>query len=100
MLHRNPPASRDTMKMGLVAILLVASVLAISAAHAGQTNASCEDTPTPPGHADASPGSPFNPAGGTSDEHYAGEEDTPSSEHAQSDHAVSQYDVACAKQPA
>ena len=38
-------------------------------------------------------------AGGIAGDHYAGEDDTASLEHSQSDKAVSQYDVACSKQP-
>ncbi len=55
----------------------------------GSTNTSM----TPGGSANAS-GSPFN-ANGTAGSHYAGNPDTASLAHANSSHAVSQYDIAC-----
>ena len=39
-------------------------------------------------------GSPFNPEG-RAGEHYAGNPETASLENAHSEHAVSQYDIAC-----
>jgi hypothetical protein len=47
-----------------------------------------------PGHSIAAKGSPFNP-GGRAGEVYAGNPGTASLEHAGSQHAVSQYDIAC-----
>jgi hypothetical protein len=46
-----------------------------------------------PGNSASNTGSPF--AGGTSDSHYAGNPGTASLAHANSPHAVSQYDIAC-----
>jgi hypothetical protein len=47
-----------------------------------------------PGKSISSNGSPFNP-GGRAGEVYAGNPGTASKEHAGSEHAVSQYDIAC-----
>ena len=60
----------------------------------GQPNQSCEDTGTTPGNAAAAPGSAFNPDGNAGT-HYAGEQP----QNSRNPHSVSQYDVACAKQP-
>jgi hypothetical protein len=49
---------------------------------------------TTPGGAATAPGAPFN-ANGTAGTVYAGNPGTASLAHAQSPHAVSQYDVAC-----
>ena len=59
----------------------------------GTTCGSSDATSTPGNSANAN-GSPFNPAGqaGTV---YAGNPGTASAEHANSTHAVSQYDIAC-----
>ena len=76
----------------LSAVLIVAAAfvpLGGGTAFGGQPNASCED-----------PGA-VAPAGfGTegfenAESHYAGEEGTASEANAGSDHAVSQYDIAC-----
>jgi hypothetical protein len=60
----------------------------------GQPNQSCETTPNTPGNSAAASGSAFNPNGkaGTV---YAGEQPQNSVNSA----SVSQYDVACSKQP-
>ena len=71
------------------------SVIGIGAAGAtGQPNQSCEDTPTTPGHSSGAPGSAFNPDGiaGTK---YAGEQ----AQNSKNPVSVSQYDVACSRQP-
>jgi hypothetical protein len=47
-----------------------------------------------PGNASAAGGSVFNP-NGTAGAHYAGNPGTASAAHAESTHAVSQYDIAC-----
>jgi hypothetical protein len=62
----------------------------------GQPGASCEDpaTSTRPGKAETAPGSAFNPDGKAGSV-YAGEQPQNSRNTA----SVSQYDVACAKQP-
>ena len=49
-----------------------------------------------PGKSIAAQGSPFNPKG-RAGEVYAGNPGTASLEHAGSEHAVSQYDIACVK---
>ncbi len=58
----------------------------------GQPNASCEDTPNPPGGSASAPGSAFNPDG-TAGKVYAGEQD----KNSKNPNSVSQYDVACAR---
>jgi hypothetical protein len=77
----------------LIALVVLAVVIAPAVAanpHAngttGQPNQSCEESqPGPPG---------FNSGGfANAEEHYAG--NGKSAAHANSDHAVSQYDVAC-----
>lgn len=50
-----------------------------------------------PGNAGAATGAPFNPDG-TAGAHYAGNPGTASLAHANSAHAVSQYDIACFQQ--
>lgn len=61
----------------------------------GQPNQSCETTGSPPGNAGSAPGSGFNEDGGKAGSKYAGEQPQNSRNTA----SVSQYDVACAKQP-
>ena len=80
---------------------LLAGVLASGAAFAdpipsgpGQPNQSCEDQTTRPGSASTAHGSAFNPDG-VAGTHYAGEQPQNSKNTA----SVSQYDVACSKQP-
>jgi hypothetical protein len=73
----------------LLVVPVVATVLALAApAVAGQPNASCEASGAnpPPGFA----------TGGfaNAEAHYAGSDGTPSLAHG-SEHAVSQYDIAC-----
>lgn len=62
-------------------------------ASAGQPNQDCADFRTP-GHAAGAPGSAFNPTG-TAGTKYAGEQP----QNSKNPHSVSQYDVACSKQP-
>ena len=50
-----------------------------------------------PGNAASSNGAPFNP-NGNAGAHYAGNPGTASLAHANSAHAVSQYDIACFQQ--
>jgi hypothetical protein len=68
-------------------------------ADTGQPDQSCEETPTTPGHAASAPGSAFNSdadgTGGKAGTVYAGEQPQNSRNTA----SVSQYDVACVKQP-
>jgi hypothetical protein len=70
----------------LVLGVVAAPALAANPPGTGQPNQSCEDSqPGPPG---------FNSGGfANAEEHYAG--NGKSASHANSDHAVSQYDVAC-----
>jgi hypothetical protein len=77
-----------------VIAIVAFSIIGIGAAAASQPNQSCEETPTTPGHSSGAPGSAFNPDGiaGTK---YAGEQD----QNSQNPHSVSQYDVACSRQP-
>jgi len=58
----------------------------------GQPNASCEDTPNPPGHSASAPGSAFAPDG-VAGTHYAGEQP----QNSKNPNSVSQYDVACTR---
>jgi len=60
----------------------------------GQPNQSCEQSGATPGQAASAPGSAFNPDGhaGTV---YAGEQP----QNSKNPTSVSQYDVACSKQP-
>jgi hypothetical protein len=84
------------MKRLMVGIGTIAFALTLGATAAGaaQPNQSCETTGSRPGHASTARGSAFNPDGvaGTK---YAGEQD----QNSNNPHSVSQYDVACAKQP-
>jgi hypothetical protein len=77
--------------VAIVALSIVGIGVAVAA---GQPNQSCEETPTTPGHSSGAPGSAFNPDGvaGTK---YAGEQD----QNSRNPHSVSQYDVACSRQP-
>jgi hypothetical protein len=81
--------------LALAAALVVAGVMLFgSPAFAGQPNRSCQTTGTTPGHASAAPGSAFNP-GGNAGTRYAGQQP----QNSKNVHSVSQYDVACSKQP-
>src|SRR5258705_5901904 len=71
---------------------LLALVNVLSGNAAGQPNASCEDTPNPPGNSSSAPGSAFNPDG-TAGAHYAGEQ----TQNSKNPHSGSQYDVACTR---
>ena len=64
----------------------------------GQPNQTCVTTTSAamePGHAGSARGSAFNENGGIAGGVYAGSDGTPSLANANSDKAVSQYDVAC-----
>ena len=92
------------MKRLMVGVCVAVFVLTLGATTAGagtgnpsgtgQPNQSCETTGSRPGHASTAPGSAFNPDG-TAGTHYAGEQP----QNSNNPHSVSQYDVACAKQP-
>ena len=60
----------------------------------GQPNQSCEESGTTPGNSASAPGSAFNPDGNAGT-HYAGEQP----QNSKNPKSVSQYDVACSKQP-
>jgi hypothetical protein len=70
----------------VVLAVLIAPAVAANPPGTGQPNQSCEESqPGPPG---------FNSSGfANAEEHYAG--NCNSASHANSDHAVSQYDVSC-----
>src|SRR2546423_1434827 len=86
----------------IVLFLVPGTALGASHAHTtaapshttGQPNQSCETTGSTPGNSAAAPGSAFNPDGNAGT-HYAGEQPQNSKNPA----SVSQYDVACSKQP-
>ncbi len=65
----------------------------------GAPNTTCgsPNATVTPGQAATANGSPFNPDGNAG-MHYAGNPDTASLLHANSVHAVSQYDIACFQQ--
>jgi hypothetical protein len=90
--------TRLTLLGGVVALCLSAMT---SPALAGQPGVSagneCRVTNNAlltPGNSIGAKGSPFNPEG-RAGEVYAGNPETASLAHAGSDHAVSQYDIAC-----
>jgi hypothetical protein len=58
------------------------------------TTCGAANTSATPGGSASSPGSPFN-SNGVSGMNYAGNPNTASLAHANSSHAVSQYDIAC-----
>ena len=99
------PVVRDmTSKLTTFAIATASAVvLAAGPAFAGagnpsgtgQPNQSCETTGSRPGNASGASGSAFNEEG-TAGTQYAGEQ----TQNSKNTHSVSQYDVACAKQPA
>jgi len=79
--------------------LLLATVPAVLAgggnpSGTGQPNQDCEELGTTHGNAASAPGSAFNPDGKAGSV-YAGEQP----QNSNNPHSVSQYDVACAKQP-
>jgi len=60
----------------------------------GQPNQDCANFPSTPGNSSAAPGSAFNP-GGKAGTVYAGQQP----QNQKNTASVSQYDVACSKQP-
>lgn len=90
---------RLIMSAGVVALCLSAATT--SSALAGQPGVSAgnecrvtENAMLTPGRSIAAKGAPFNPEG-RAGEVYAGNPETASLAHAGSEHAVSQYDIAC-----
>lgn len=76
--------------MGISAsfIMIGSAFAAANPSGTGQPNADCANESTQPNG--------FGTAGfANAETHYAGSAGTPSKMHAQSDHAVSQYDIAC-----
>ncbi len=77
----------------VAAFAFVLSGVAIAAANpagTGQPGAECGEE-----GADMIPAGFMTDGFEVAEEHYAGEGDSPTLEHAQSAHAVSQYDIAC-----
>lgn len=77
-----------------ISAFLTGQAAGLGPTETGQPSASCEDTPNPPGGSATAPGSAFNPDG-VSGTMYAGEQPQNQVNIA----TVSQYDVACVKQP-
>ena len=76
------------------ASVIAVVVLFSGTAGAGQPNQSCETTGSRPGQSSSAQGSAFNPDG-TAGTMYAGEQP----QNSNNPKSVSQYDVACSKQP-
>lgn len=94
---------RIRLILSAAVVALCASVALATTAVAGQPGVSagneCRETENAlltPGSSIGAKGSPFNPEG-RAGEVYAGNPGTKSLEHAGSEHAVSQYDVACVR---
>jgi len=83
---------RVLIVMALAMLVLALAVAAVGPVSAGQPGVECDDFSSSPGHASENGGSPFA-EGGTSGQHYAGEQD----QNDNNVHSVSQYDVACEK---
>jgi hypothetical protein len=62
----------------------------------GDGSTSCSNFTSTPGNS-ANAESPFNP-NGNAGQHYAGNPGTASSEHSNSTHSISEYDIACFQQ--
>jgi hypothetical protein len=78
------------LSVGFTGTALATGQPGVSAGNECGTTANALQTP---GHSGTAAGSPFTP--GVAGEHYAGNPGTASLEHAGSEHAVSQYDIAC-----
>jgi hypothetical protein len=96
---KRPSKSCLALSAGVAALCL--SVATTTPAVAGQPGVTAgnecrvtENALLTPGRSIAAKGSPFNPEG-RAGEVYAGNPETASLEHAGSEHAVSQYDIAC-----
>jgi len=88
---------RRIQLVGVAAVVVLGlSVGMAGSAAAGQPGAECgaPNAESRPGKSASAKGSPFN-SEGRAGEVYAGSEGTASLEHARSEHAVSQYDIAC-----
>ena len=85
------------MKNKILGLAILAMILTVSSAVFAAPNPSGHGQP----NAECGEGSPIMPPGfstsgfANAETHYAGSDGTPSVAHANSDHAVSQYDVAC-----
>jgi hypothetical protein len=82
--------------LGLSAGMAGAAMAGQPGVSAGNECRVTENALLTPGKSISAGGSPFNPEG-RAGEHYAGNPETASLEHAHSEHAVSQYDIACVK---
>ena len=84
------------MRRTIIAVALVAGFAlgSSSALATGQPNQSCESSPSTPGNSASGSGSAFNPDG-TAGTKYAGQQP----QNSNNPNSVSQYDVACSKQP-
>ncbi len=92
------------MNRKLILLLLVAGLVAVGMLNFASANPSPNGPGQPgaPGTTCGSPGAENSPPGLLTDAflniaslRYAGSPDTPSLEHANSIHAISQYDIAC-----
>ncbi len=85
------------LTLGLVSTAFAGNPSPTGTGQPGAPNNTCftsTNTASSPGQSKSAGGSVFNP-NGTSGQHYAGNDGTASLAHANSSHAVSQYDVAC-----
>ncbi len=85
------------LTLGLVGTAFAGNPSPTGTGQPGAPNNTCftsTNTASSPGNSISASGSPFN-ANGTAGLNYAGNPDTQSLAHANSTHAVSQYDVAC-----
>ena len=79
----------------VIALTLTTGATALATGQPGAPTNTCgADNPVTPGNSANSPGSPFNP---NVVKFYAGNPGSASLAHANSTHAVSQYDVACVR---
>lgn len=94
-LHRaRPIVSAAAAVLSLSAAMATPAVAGQPGVTAGNECRVTENALQTPGRSIGAKGSPFNPEG-RAGEVYAGNPETASLEHAGSEHAVSQYDIAC-----
>jgi hypothetical protein len=94
-LHRALPVAPIAVAALCLSVALAAPAMAGQpGVTAGNECRVTENALLTPGGSIAAKGSPFNPEG-RAGEVYAGNPGTASLEHAGSEHAVSQYDIAC-----
>ena len=80
--------------VSFAAVTVCAVMFSAGPASAGQPNQNCGTTGTTPGQSSSASGSAFNPDGNAGT-HYAGQQP----QNSNNSKSVSQYDVACSKQP-